>query len=1181
MSRFVRTTASNPGSDSSNRAIPRRVLALVEGTFKGILEMRMRSILIPASTIMLALTLSMAAFAQAGSGELTGEVRDPSGGLVADATVTTTRVDTNQTYTSVTGEAGVYQFSSLKPGLYALAIEAKSFKRLVREQINVITGERVRVDVTLDLGLVTESVTVTADAPPLRTDSATMGQAVKTQTITSLPLNGRSYINLVGLSAGVALPPGAGQFPRLNGSRPRTNEYLYDGISVLQPEPGQVALNPIIDAIQEFNVQTNDAPAQFGRFNGGVINLTTKSGTNGLHGTVFEYLRNEALNARNLFAPATPTNPSKPEFRRNQFGFVAGGPIIRNKTFFFVDYQGTRQIIGKVVTSTVPTLAERGGDFSALLGALLYRTPGGVVTTTATGNTPIMTTDTNGNSIQVRQNMIFRPSDHHAYVGNMIPTITFDSVAAALMQNRFPKPTSAGAANNFTRRGNEPENQDQFDVRLDHRFSSADQIFGRYSYFRDFTQPVTALPDGSGATAALSLATGPQNTLGQAFASNYTHIFSPTLTNEVRVGYTRRSIDRGAFLLSSPPSQSINLPGIPTNGAFSNELPTFLITGFQQLGPPANVDSLFRTDGIEIADTASKLHGRHSVKFGVDNRIFRLDVIQPPSPTGSFTFNTLFTNLNGVTGTGNSLASFLLGQVQQFTIDLQQKVIRPRAWFQEWFVQDDWKATSRLTLNAGVRYTLNFPSTEVDNQGAVFNLQTQQLQYLGQDGFPRSARTLHWKNFGPRVGIAYLLTDKTVIRSGYGLVFFDQSGITTPFTNPETPFVQNIQQVNLNNSTPAFVLANGPTVQPVPLTPDAGLGQSVYSATRNLGSGYMQQWNLAVQRQVAQNLSFEIAYIGSKATHLGVPDYNLNQLTAAQLAATNGLPATVPNPYFGTIPPSSSLGGPTISPVQLLKPYPKFQNVILFRNNIGNSNYHGLYAKLEKRFSRGLTFLVSYTHSKLIDDASSVFDASLTTGSVANFPAADSFNRRLERDVSSGDIPNVTAISYTYDLPIGPSHRLHPEGIAGKFANGWQLAGFVSVQSGLPLAVTQTTNFNATAGFATQRPSCVAPTQLPASQRSTAEYFNVSAFQITPQFQIGTCSRNPVRGPAYRDGDLALVKRTVIRESLSMDFRAEVFNLTNTPPLGAPNVTKGSSAFGTITSAGDPRVIQLALKFNF
>lgn len=1123
-------------------------------------------------------------YGQTGSGELTGEVRDPSGAVVVGARVILTETTTNQTYESLTGAGGVFAFTGQKPGSYSLSVEAAGFKRFVRDHVTVTTGERIRVDVQLVVGSATESITVQADATLLRTDSATLGQVVDSKTIPALPLNGRTFIGLVGLAPGIALPPGSA-LPRLSGSRPRTNEYLYDGISVLQPEPGQVAFFPIIDAIREFNVQTNDAPAEFGRFNGGVVNLTTKSGSNEFHGTVFEFLRNEILNARNLFAPATATNPNKPEFRRNQFGFVAGGPVIRDKTFFFVDYQGTRQLIGRVVTSTVPTVPERGGDFSAILGKPLYRIPGpnGVVTTdpttNGTPNTPIMVTDTNGNSIQAKQNMVFRPSDHHAYAGNLIPITTFDSSAAGLL-GRYPQPTSAGVANNFRRIGNEPDNQDQFDVRLDHRFSMKNQVFGRYSYAKDFTKPVTPLPDGSGAVTS-GAALGPQDTLAQAVAGSYVHIFSPTLTNEVRAGYTRRHVGRAALLLSSPPSQSIGVPGIPSNGAFSNELPSFLIAGFQQLGPPANTDSSFRTDVTEIADTASYLHGRHSIKFGIDNRISRLDVIQPPSPTGSFTFSTLFTSAPGVTGTGSPLASFLLGQVQQFSIDLQQKVLQPRAWFQEWFVQDDWRITSRLVLNLGTRYTLNFPSTEANNQGAVFNLQAQQLDYLGEGGFPQSARELHWKNLGPRIGISYLLTKKTVVRSGYGLTFFDQAGITTPFTNPQFPFVQTVSQSTLDNVTPAFVLANGPNVQPIGTTPDAGLGQGVFTVDRNLGSGYVQQWNLAVQREITTNLSVQIAYVGSKATHLGDPDANINQLTIAQLATGSALLKKVPNPYFGQIPSSSSIGQPTIAQAQLLKPFPRFTNVTFFRNNIGNSNYNALQAKIEKRFSRGLTFLVSYTRSKLIDDASSVFDSSIFTGPVANYPVADGFNRKLDRDVSNGNIPNGTAVSWIYELPIGSGHGWHPSGVTGKLTNGWQIAGIVSIQSGIPLAVTQATNFNSFAGFGTQRPNCVADTALSASKRTTAQFFNTAAFQIAPQFTLGSCSRNPVRGPSYQDADLALIKHTGITERYSLDFRAEVFNLTNTPPLNAPNVVAGGSGFGSITSAGDPRVMQFALKFDF
>jgi len=1132
------------------------------------------------------LTLSsVRAEAQAGNGDLTGEVRDASGGLVAGAKVTLARADTQQTFATFSTDGGVYTFPSLKPGTYTVTAELSGFKRLVREGIVVSTGNTTRVDLQVVVGEVSEVVTVRGEASTLKTESATLSQTIDAMEIPALPLNGRTFINLIALAPGVAVPPGS-SLPRLSGSRPRTNEYQYDGIGVLQPEPGQVAYFPIVDAIQEFNVETNSAPAEFGRFNGGVINLTTKSGTNDYHGSVFEFLRNEKLNAQNLFAPAGAAGPGKPEFRRNQFGFVAGGPIIREKTFFFVDYQGTRQLIGRVVTSTVPTLAERdNGDFSKLLGQPLFRDPSNnnAVTTNpinAQGNpnNPITTTDTNGATIQVRQNMIFRTSDHLAYAGNIIPPNTFDAVAENLLAS-YPLPAASGQANNFSRIANEPDNQDQFDIRLDHRFSSRDQIFGRYSYFRDFTSPVTAFANGSGTVAAGSLATGPQATVAQSVVANYQHAFSPTLFNEARFGYTRRHVERAALLLSSPPSESLGLPGIPTNGAFNNEFPTFLIAGFQQLGPPPNTDSSFRTDVVELADTASWQHGRHTIKFGVDNRISRLDVLQPPSPTGSFTFSTLFTNLSGVTGTGNALASFLLGQVQQFSIDIQQTVLQPRAWFQEWFVQDDWKLTSRLTMNTGTRYTLNFPSTEANDRGAVFNLQTQELQYLGQDGFSHSARQLHWKDFGPRLGISYLLTKKTVLRSGYGLAFFDQAGITTPFTIPQFPFVQTAAQATLDNKTPAFVLANGPAVQPVGPTPDAGLGQGVFSVDRGLSSGYVQQWNLTLQRELTPSLSFEVAYVGSKATHLGVPDVNLNQLTVDQLALGSALTQTVPNPLFGQVPPSSSIGGPTISQAQLLKPYPRFTNVALFRNNVGNSDYHAVQAKLEKRFSRGLTFLVSYTRSKLIDDASSVFDASIFTGPIANFPVADSFNRRLEQDVSNGDIPNYFVASWVYELPIGPGHTLHPSGVLGKFTNGWQISGIATVESGIPLALTQTTNFNAFAGFGTQRPNCVGD---PAPDHATtAAYFNPAAFAIAPQFTLGTCSRNPVRGPSYQDADLAFIKHTNITERYALDFRTEIFNLTNTPPLNAPNVVFGSAAFGTITSAGDPRVIQLALKLNF
>ena len=662
------------------------------------------------------------------------------------------------------------------------------------------------------------------------------------------------------------------------------------------------------------------------------------------------------------------------------------------------------------------------------------------------------------------------------------------------------------------------------------------------------------------------------------------HVFNPRLLNELRVG---TGVSRSPATQLDSSRRRFADSRHTTNGSRTRcRRSDSRFAAARSIRQPA---SDFRTDVTQIFDGLSFQCSRHSFKAGIDFRWERLDVIQPPSPTGNFSFSTLFTNSQAIptigsalaSFTGNALGSFLLGQVQTFSIDIQQKVLRPRAHTQEYFFQDDFKVNPRLTINAGLRYTLNFPSTEVDNQGAVFNLQTQKLDYLGQNGFSRAARQLHKGDFGPRLGIAYQVNDKTVVRAGYGVIWIEQAGITTPFTTPQFPFIQTVSQRTLDNITPGFVLSGGPNVAPIPLTPDAGLGQGVFTVDAGLGSGYAQQWNVAVQRELARNMVVEIAYAGSKITHVGIPDTNINQLSMSQLALGPALLQRVTNPFFGQIPRSSSLGDPTIPVAQLLKPFPRFTAVDFYRNNVGNTNYNAVQAKLEQRFSHGLSFLVSYTHSKLIDEASSVFDASILTGPIANFLVADSFNRKLERDLSNGDMPNVFVTSFTYDLPVGKGRHFNPGGVAGAILGDWELAGVATMQSGLPLAVTQATNFNAFAGFGTQRPNRVADPNLPSSHQTTAQFFNTAAFTVAPQFTIGTSSRNPVRGPHYRNLDLALIKRANLNERLNLELRAEFFNLTNTPPLGAPNTVLASAGFGSITSAGDPRVIQFGLKLNF
>jgi hypothetical protein len=425
------------------------------------------------------------------------------------------------------------------------------------------------------------------------------------------------------------------------------------------------------------------------------------------------------------------------------------------------------------------------------------------------------------------------------------------------------------------------------------------------------------------------------------------------------------------------------------------------------------------------------------------------------------------------------------------------------------------------------------------------------------------------------------LTDNTVARVGYGLTWIEQAGITTPFTTPVFPFLQTVSQRTLDNLVPAFVLAEGPRVEPIPLTPDAGLGQGVFAVDRDLGSGYVQQWNASFQRQLTTNVAVEVAYIGSKITRVGIPDTNLNQLTVEQLAEGPPLLQRVPNPYFGTIPRSSSLGDPTIPVAQLLKPYPQHTTVSLYRNNVGTTIYHGFSAKLEQRFSHGLSYLVSYTRSKLVDDASSVFDASILTGPVANYPVADSFNRRLERDYSTGDIPHVFVASAVWEVPFGAGRARRASGVLGALVNEWTFSGVVTLQSGVPIAITQATNTNAFAGFGTQRPNLVGDPRLAASERSLSRWFDTSAFAAAPQCTIGSSSRNPARCPGYRNLDLAVMRRVALNANDALEIRADIFNLTNTPPLGAPNGIFGSAAFGSITTAGDPRVIQIAVKFVF
>ncbi|HTS65437.1 MAG TPA: TonB-dependent receptor [Candidatus Acidoferrales bacterium] len=1068
----------------------------------------MHSLALVPTGVLLTATLCLG---QAGRAELFGVITDPAGLAVPKAKVEADDQATTARYAVVSGDDGGYHLLGLPAGEYTLTVEQPGFHTHRLSGIVLRLADRVALDVRLEVGQPTQSVEVNAAAPLLQAASGEVSQNVDETTIHALPLDGRNFIPLVTLASGVALP--AGQFlPRINGSRPRTNEYLYDGISVLQPEPGQVVYYPIIDGMEEFKLNINSYSPEYGRSNGGTVMVIGKSGSNQFHGSLFEFFRNEALNARNLFAPTGP----KPEFRRNQYGATVGGPIQANKTFFFADWQGTRLRTGITRFSVVPTLAQRQGIFTQAIydPATSPRTP---------------------------------------FPNNTVPANRLDPVAAQVLQH-YPAPNVAGA-NNYVRTATEPDNQDQADFRVDRYFGEKHRVFWRYTYFRDDDNPVTPLPDGSGSLTSGVI--GHAITRGDAFVGDYNWNISPAALNQFRVGYSRRDLNQASLQ-----NGGIAVPGLPQN-SFSSVLPIFTVAGFQQIGPTTAANSRFTTSITEFADTFTIVRQRHTIKFGADIRRAALDVLNPPNPTGSFGFSTTGSNNASVSGSGNALASLMLGQVNAFSIDIQENVIQPRANIAEFFVGDDWRVTSRLTLNIGTRYTLNFPSTELHNQGAVFNLGTQVLD------FPHTARELECCDFGPRVGAAYRIGDTWVVRAGYGMIWFEQSGITTPFTMPQFPFVQTLGQQSQDNVNAAFTLSNGPTVQYTPPNPNSGLGQGVFSVDRFNGSGYSQQFNFTTQKTFAKDWNFEGSFLGSKNTRLGIPDANINQLPSQYLSMGAALLVKVPNPYFGQIPASSSLGAATIAQQQLLRPYPRFATLALFRDNVGNSSYRAVAAKLEKRLSRGLTVNASFTFSKLLDDASSVFSQTIFTGPVLNSTgAADAYNRHLERDVSSGDIPKVFAAGWVYNIP-----KLWK-------ISGWQIGGLVRLQAGDAVPVTQATNNNSSLGFAVQRPNRIAnPNNF--AGRSLAEYFNVGAFTAAPQFVIGTSSRNPVRGPGLQEADLMIGKTFRITERLGLEFRAEAFNVSNTPPLSDPNGSFGSAAFGSITSAGNPRVFEFVGKFHF
>ena len=634
--------------------------------------------------------------------------------------------------------------------------------------------------------------------------------------------------------------------------------------------------------------------------------------------------------------------------------------------------------------------------------------------------------------------------------------------------------------------------------------------------------------------------------------AEYDWTVSPTAVNQARFGYTWRT-----SVGSTVQGGTIRVPGIPDN-SFTNVMPTFTVTGQQQIGPPAGANSNFKTSVTEYMDTFSKSMGKHTLKFGADIRQEALNVLGPPNPKGLYTFTVTGTNKSGVTNSGNAVASLELGQVNTFAIDIQPNILRERATIAEFFIGDEWKMSPKLTMNIGTRYTLNFPSWEVNNQGAVFNLNTQVLDFV------HTARNLECCDFGPRVGLAYQANQSLVIRAGYGMIWFEQTGITTPFTLPQFPFVQTVGQQSQDDINAAFTLGERAHRAGAAAEPELGAGPGSLRIAAEQRFGLLPAMELHRPEDPRSNINLEFGYLGSKNTHLGLPEANLNQLPDQYLSLGSALLKKVPNPYYGQIPASSSLGrahhngtaiAARVSAVHQCRTLPRQRREFHVQRRAG---------ELAKRLSHGLTFTFAYTFSKLIDDASSYFSQTIFTGPVLNTTgAADAFNRHLEKDLSRATSQvcsrpaGRTNSSLVENLGLADRrHRSHPVRRHGpRHASNQPRRGL---------------------GYAVQRPNRVSnPNDF--SNRSCQPLVQHRSLHTAPQFTIGNSSRNPVRGPGLQEADLMLGKTFSLTERFALEFRAEVFNVTNTPPLNDPNGSFGSPAFGTITSAGNPRDYEFAL----
>lgn len=1125
--------------------------------------------------------LTGTAHGQRDAASLEGRVTDASGAVVAGAAVKAVETSTGFTYQSASDSSGAWVISPVRIGTYRVTITAKGFKEAVAGPITLNVQQRQRVDATLQLGDVSEQVEVRDTTPLLETGSSETGQVIDSAAMVAFPLNGRNPVQLAQLTVGVTTSePGArdsgGYGFSASGARSLDNNFLLDGVDNnsnlpdLLNEANYVVMPPP-DALDEFKIETGNYNAEFGRATGAIVNATTKSGTNQFHGALYEFLRNQAFDALNYFDTA------QQPYHQNQYGATLGGPILRNKLMFFVDYQGLRTSEATAVTGLVPTTAEKGGDFTSQLD---LTSPTGVL-------------DCNG--VATYAGEIFDTKNTQAtstgYCGvpfgysngvptNVIPAASQDALGAKLIA-LYPGENAAGTGYNYLSDPVTRQTANQGDVRVDQAIGKSDNAFYRFSVNNapsTIGSPFPGIADGGG------FFDGIQEIKTYAGAASEVHIFSPRKINEFRFGFNWIETSRYQENYDTDVSASVGFPGVPYEaGTRNGGLPQLSITDASTLGSPTYLPSDEKQTTYQVSNTFTLISGNHTMKFGGEIRPEHFSIYQPAAPRGDMSFDRVFTDNAGSVGTGgNGLASLLTGQPSGGGINNLNNV---QYYRHTWalFAQDDWRALPKLTLNLGLRYEYFSPVFAEHDAQANFNPYTGYLDIpKGSDVTltPTLAAELpvnhtassslidaDYKDFGPRVGLAYSATKKWVIHSAFGIFFNgDEAG---PYSNPSPGFNPpyfTSESFSMPCSLPSYnSAAEDCSIDGIATLADGFPSWSLtdpntpnlMAIDTHLKMPYVIQWHLSNQYQIAANTMVEVAYVGSRSDRSYIW-LNLNQAvpTADSSAATADR-----------------------------RPFPYVDTSIGYLRASGNANYNGLQVSLQKQMSHGLEFIVNYTYSKALGNSSSA-----NLGAQNNDGFRDSRYPNEEYGPLDFDVRNRFVASYVYDLPFGTGQRFATHVRAIDEAIGhWNWSGIVTLSAGNWFTVTDGNgSFGNSDGQ--QRPDVVPGVSARSKPCVTGTFFNTCAFQDPALGSMGNVGMNTLEGPGTKNVDFALLKTIPLGESRHFEFRAEAFNAFNHPNLlfaqpgpqnGINSTVMGTSSFGYLTGVQSPRQLQLALKLYY